>query len=149
MTIRLLTAFLRVLGLLPATASAAAPSCPDDNADELIPVAVGVPGEDVRQARDAGAVTLLEGGDITSCHSRELNQGDGLSGRPHRRARIGATLGIAPDVPGLDEDEYDSLLTGIPAGGILTLRAGYPAVHGRLAAPGEAPACGSAFALPS
>jgi hypothetical protein len=32
---RLLTAFLIVLGLLPATASAAAPSCPDENADEL------------------------------------------------------------------------------------------------------------------
>ena len=31
---RLLTAFLIVM-LLPATASAAAPSCPDDNADEL------------------------------------------------------------------------------------------------------------------
>jgi hypothetical protein len=32
---RLLTAFLIVLGLLPAAASAAARSCPDDNADEL------------------------------------------------------------------------------------------------------------------
>src|SRR3954463_1156272 len=32
---RLLPAFLIVLALLPATASAAAPSCPDDNADEL------------------------------------------------------------------------------------------------------------------
>ena len=31
---RLLTAFLIVM-LLPATAAAAAPSCPDDNADEL------------------------------------------------------------------------------------------------------------------
>ena len=116
---------------------------------EEIPVAVGVPGEDVGHARDAGAVTLLEGGDITDCHARELTQGDGLSGRPHRRARIGATLGIEPDIPGLDEDEYDTLLTGIPAGGILTLRGGYPARHGRLAAPRDAPGYGSVFALPS
>ena len=62
---------------------------------------------------------------------------------------IGATLGIAPDRPGLDEDEYDALLTGIPAGGILTLRGGYPAPHGRLAAPRDAPGYGSVFALPS
>jgi hypothetical protein len=116
---------------------------------EEIPVAVGVPGEDVGRARDAGAVTLLEGGDITDCHARELTQGDGLSGRPHRHARLGATLGIAPDIPGLDEDEYDTLLTGIPAGGILTLRGGYPALHGRLGAPRDAPGFGSVFALPS
>jgi hypothetical protein len=32
---RLLTTFLIVVGLLPATASAAGPSCPDDNADEF------------------------------------------------------------------------------------------------------------------
>lgn len=115
---------------------------------EEVPVAVGVPGEDVGHTRDAGAVTLLEGGDITDCHSRELTQGDGLSGRPHRRARIGTTLGIEPDIPGLDEDEYDTLLTGVPAGGILTLRGGYPARHGRLAAPGGAPGYGSVFALP-
>ena len=93
---------------------------------EEVPIAIGVPGEDVGHARDAGAVTLLGDGDLASCHSRELTQGDGLSGRPHRRARIGATLGIAPDRPGLD-DESDALLTGIPAGGILTLRGGYPA----------------------
>jgi hypothetical protein len=116
---------------------------------EEIPVAVGVPGEDVGRVRDAGAVTLLEGGDITDCHSRELTQGDGLSGRPHRRARVGATLGIEPDTPGLDEDEYDTLLTGIATGGILTLRGGYPARHGRLAAPAGAPGYGSVFALPS
>ena len=115
---------------------------------EEIPVAVGVPGEDVGHARDAGAVTLLEGGDITDCHSRELTQGDGLSGRPHRRARIGATLGIEPDIPGLDEDEYDTLLTGVATGGILTLRGGSPAKHGRLAAPSGAPGYGSVFALP-
>jgi hypothetical protein len=116
---------------------------------EEVPIAIGVPGKDVGHARDAGAVTLLGDGDLASCRSRELTQGDGLSGRPHRRARIGATLGIAPDRPGLDEDEYDALLTGIPAGGILTLRGGYPALHGRLAAPRDAPGYGSVFALPS
>jgi hypothetical protein len=116
---------------------------------EEIPVAVGVPREDVGRARDAGAVTLLGGGDITDCHSRELTQGDGLSGRPHRRALIGSVLGIEPDIPGLDEDEYDTLLTGIRTGGILTLRGGYPAKHGRLAAPPDAPGYGSVFALPS
>jgi FG-GAP repeat len=116
---------------------------------EEVPIAIGVPGEDVGHARDAGAVTLLGDGDLASCRPRELTQGDGLSGRPHRRARIGATLGIAPDRPGLDEDEYDALLTGIPAGGILTLRGGYPALHGRLAAPRDAPRYGSVFALPS
>jgi len=116
---------------------------------EEVPIAIGVPGEDVGRTRDAGAVTLLGDGDLAGCRSRELTQGDGLSGRPHRRARIGTTLGIAPDRPGLDEDEYDALLTGIPAGGILTLRGGYPALHGRLAAPPDAPGYGSVFALPA
>lgn len=115
---------------------------------EDLPLAVGVPGEDVGRTRDAGAVTLLQGGDITSCHSREPTQGRGLAGTPHRRARIGATLGIAPDIPGLDEDEYDSLLVGVPAGGVLTLRGGYPRVRDRLSPPAGAPGFGSVFAVP-
>ena len=68
MTIRLVTAFLIVLGLLPATASAAAPSCPDDNADELGGsgevfgvgpryVIAGVP----QRAQSAGAIVVRDG----------------------------------------------------------------------------------------
>ena len=92
------------------------------------PLAVGVPGEDIGRAHDAGAVTLIQGGDATSCHSRELIQGRGLPGRAHSRERTGATLGIAPDIPGLDEDTYDTLLVGRserrdprPPGGLLAL----------------------------
>src|SRR3954467_5702446 len=65
---RLLTAFLIVLGLLPATASAAAPPCPDDNADEFGGsgdvvgggrryVIAGVP----RRAESAGAIVVRDG----------------------------------------------------------------------------------------
>src|SRR3954469_25243245 len=68
MTLRLFAAFLIVLGLLPATASAAAPSCPDDNADELGGsgevfgvgpryVIAGVP----RRAQAAGAIVVRDG----------------------------------------------------------------------------------------
>ena len=80
------------------------------------PLAVGVPGEDSGRAHDAGAVTLIQGGDVTNCHSRELIQGRGLPGRAHSREHTGATLGIAPDIPGLDEDTYDTLLVGVPSG---------------------------------
>ena len=101
-------------------------------------------------ARDAGAVTLLEGGDITDCRSRELAQGRGLRGRPHRRARIGATLGIAPDLPGSTRTSTTRCSSGVPAGGILTAarRLPRPARRGS-AAPRGAPGYGSVFALPS
>jgi hypothetical protein len=114
---------------------------------EDFPLAVGAPGQDLRGTRDAGAVTLIQGGDVTDCHSRELTQGHGLAGKPHRHARIGATLGIAQDLSGLDEDEYDSLLVGIPAGGILTFRAGSPRLRGRLGEPHGATGYGSVYTL--
>jgi hypothetical protein len=114
---------------------------------ESIPLAIGVPGRDLHGARDAGGITLIGGGDITDCGSRELSQGHGLAGRPHRNARVGTTLGIAQDRPGLDEDEYDSLLVGIPAGGILTLRDGYPRLRGRLGRPRGTSDYGSVFTL--
>src|SRR5829696_4327143 len=65
---RLLTAFLLIMAL-PATASAAAPSCPDDNADELGGsgevwgigpryVIAGVP----ERGGGAGAIVVRDGG---------------------------------------------------------------------------------------
>jgi hypothetical protein len=110
-------------------------------------LAVGVPGRDLHGARNADGITLIGGGDITDCGSRELSQGHGLAGRPHRNARVGTTLGIAQDRPGLDENEYDSLLVGIPAGGILTLRDGYPRLRGRLGQPRGTSGYGSVFTL--
>jgi hypothetical protein len=127
-----------------ALASGAALRCQEDGA-----IAVGVPGEDVGRQRDAGAVTLIQGGDITSCHSRELTQGRGLPGRPHSREHTGTTLGIAPDRPGLDEDTFDTLLVGVPSGEILATNAGYSSFRRRLVAPPATPGYGSVFALPS
>ena len=94
-------------------------------------------------------MTIIQGGDATSCHSRELIQGRGLPGRAHSRERTGATLGIAPDIPGLDEDTYDTLLVGVPSGEILARQAGYSPFRKRLSAPPGAPGYGSVFALPS
>ena len=85
-----------------------------------------MPGEDFRGLRNAGAVALIELDPGIGCRSRELIQGRGLPGRPHSGERTGATLGIAPDRPGLDEDTYDTLLVGVPSGEILTSNAGYP-----------------------
>jgi hypothetical protein len=127
-----------------ALAGGAAFLCQEDSA-----TAVGAPGEDTGRLHDAGAVTLIEGGDITSCHSRELIQGRGLAGRAHSGRRIGETLGTAPDLPGLDEDTYDTLLVGVPSGGILTLNSSYPRTRRRLAAPPGTPGYGSVFALPA
>ena len=127
-----------------ALASGSSLRCQEDSA-----LAVGVPGEDFRGLHDAGAVTLIQGGDITSCHSRELAQGRGLPGRAHSRERTGTTLGIAPDRPGLDEDTYDTLLVGVPSGEILAIQAGYSAIRRRLSAPPGAPGYGSVFAQPA
>jgi len=127
-----------------ALASGSSLRCQEDSA-----LAIGVPGEDFRGLRDAGAVTLIQGGDITSCHSRELSQGRGLPGRAHSRERTGTTLGIAPDRPGLDEDTYDTLLVGVRSGEILAVQAGYSAIRRTLTAPPGAPGYGSVFAQPA
>ena len=99
-------------------------------------------------------MTLIQGSDITACHSRELAQGRGLPGRAHSRERTGTTLGIAPDRPGLDEDTYDTLLVGVGGRGrssseILAVQAGYSAIRRRLSAPPGAPGYGSAIAQPA
>ena len=103
--------------------------CQEDSA-----IAVGVPGEDLRGLRDAGAVTLIQPDRETSCRTRGLTQGHGLPGRPRSGERTGETLGIAPDIPGLDEDTYDTLLVGVPSGEILTTNAGHADARGRLRA---------------
>jgi hypothetical protein len=68
---RLLTTFLIVLGLLPATASAAAPTCPDDNADEFggsgeVFGVAGVP----QRAQSAGAIVVRDGNHTPRCRPR-------------------------------------------------------------------------------
>ena len=108
-----------------------------------------MPGEDFRRLRNAGAVALIELDPGIGCRSRELIQGRGLPGRPHSGERTGATLGIAPDRPGLDEDTFDTLLVGVPSGEILTSNAGYRGGRSRLAAPPGALGYGSVFALPA
>ena len=90
-----------------ALATGASLRCQEDSA-----IAVGVPGEDFRGLRNAGAVALIELDPGIGCRSRELIQGRGLPGRPHSGERTGVTLGIAPDRPGLDEDTFDTLLVG-------------------------------------
>ena len=121
-----------------ALASGSSLRCQEDSA-----LAIGVPGEDFRGLRDAGVVTLIQGGDITACHTRELSQGRGLSGRPRSRERTGATLGIAPDRPGLDEDTYDTLLVGAAGDVVLTNNAGFGGSRRQLRMPS------GVFALPA
>ena len=74
-----------------ALATGASLRCQEDSA-----IAVGVPGEDFRGLRNAGAVALIELDPGIGCRSRELIQGRGLPGRPHSGERTGTTLGIAP-----------------------------------------------------
>jgi hypothetical protein len=84
-----------------AIASGAALRCQEDSG-----VAVGAPGEDHR----SGTVTILQVDDETGCDPVVLKRGHGLPGTPRRGERLGAHLGITPDLPGLDEDTYDTLL---------------------------------------
>ena len=125
-----------------ALATGASLRCQEDSA-----IAVGVPGEDFGRLRDAGAVALIELDPQIGCRSRELIQGRGLRGRAHSGEQTGATLGIAPDRPGLDEDTYDTLLVGVPSGEILTTNAGYRGRRNRLTGAPGVPGYGSVFAL--
>ena len=128
-----------------AIATGASLACAEDAG-----VAVGAPGEDIGGARDAGAVTMTQIGDEVGCAAAEMWRGHGLRGPPHADDRVGATLGITPDRPGLDEDTYDTLLIGAPGSGVvLTTNAGHTPTRGTLPAPPGAHGFGRVFALPS
>src|SRR3954471_7080564 len=118
MTIRLFTAFLIVLGLLPATASAAGPSCPDDNADELGGsgevfgvgpryVIAGVP----QRAQAAGAIVVRDGNHTPRAVTLARVPG---AGAPVAGERCGAAL--ASGMLGDGRPRTD-LLAGAPGRG--------------------------------
>ena len=48
--------------------------------------------------------------DGSPCETRELSRGHGLDGAPVAGERVGESLGITLDRPGLDEDEHDTML---------------------------------------
>ena len=118
MTIRLFTAFLIVLGLLPATASAAAPSCPDDNADEFGGsgevfgvgpryVIAGVP----QRAQSAGAIVVRDGNHTPRAVTLASVHG---AGAPAAGDRFGAALASGMLVDGRP---CTDLLAGAPGRG--------------------------------
>ena len=118
MTIRLFTAFLIVLGLLPVTASAAAPSCPDDNADEFGGsgevfgvgpryVIAGVP----QRAQSAGAIVVRDGNHAPRAVTLASVQG---AGAPAAGDRFGAALTSGMLVDGRP---CTDLLAGAPGRG--------------------------------
>src|SRR4051794_21142261 len=113
---RLLTAFLIVVGLLPATASAAGPSCPDDNADELGGsgevfgvgpryVIAGVP----QRAQAAGAIVVRDGNHTPRAVTLASVQGGAVAGD-----RFGAALASGMLVDGRP---CTDLLAGAPGRG--------------------------------
>src|SRR3954469_22817913 len=115
MTLRLLIAFLIVLGLLPATGSAAAPSCPDDNADEFGGsgevfgvgpryVIAGVP----RRAQSAGAIVVRDGNHTPRAVTLASVPG---AGAPAAGDRFGAALASGMLVDGRP---CTDLLAGAP-----------------------------------
>jgi hypothetical protein len=86
---------------------------------------VGVPGQDVDGVPDAGAVVTVDTRQ-EPCEARVFSRGHGLVGAPVAGERAGAVLGITLDRPGLDEDEFDTLLAYAPGSGdILTVRGGF------------------------
>jgi FG-GAP repeat len=91
-------------------------------------IKAGAPGQDVDGVPDAGAVTVANVGDAEPCDSREVSRGHGLPGAPTAGEGVGTALGVTLDQPGLDEDEYDTLLIGAPGSGdVLTVRGDYDA----------------------
>jgi hypothetical protein len=90
--------------------------------------AAGVPGEDLRRRRDAGAVYAgladrtpfgrsAQAG--AGCATQRLFAGAGLPGQPAAGARLGAALGVARYRDDFDEDIYDGLIVGVPGAGRL------------------------------
>src|SRR3954453_23226458 len=115
---RLLTAFLIVVGLLPATASGAGPSCPDDNADEVGGsgevfgvgpryVIAGVP----QRAQAAGAIVVRDGNHTPRAVTLASVQG---AGAPVAGDRFGAALASGRLVEGRP---CTDLLAGAPGRG--------------------------------
>jgi FG-GAP repeat len=97
------------------------------NCQEDSSLKVGAPGQDVDGVPDAGSVSLLAL-PAQPCDARELARGHGLAGAPVAGERAGASLGITLDRPGLDEDEFDTLLASAPgSGAVLTLHGDFEA----------------------
>ena len=112
-------------------------------------VEVGAPGQDVDGVADAGAVIAMQIDGSEGCPARELSRGHGLRGAPVAGDRVGETLGLTPDRPGLDEDTHDTLLVGAPGSGVvLTSNAGYDPHQGILRPPPGTDGFGEAFAIP-
>ena len=87
--------------------------------NETTSAAVGAPGENVGQIKDAGSVTLilepaLSGLKLSECPAQVFSQGHGLPGTAEAGDQVGAAMGVRPGDPDLEEDKMDTVLTGVP-----------------------------------
>jgi hypothetical protein len=81
---------------------------------ENIDIAVGSPGEDVGDRKDAGSITLLTQTGASDCPAKALHQGAGLAGGAEAGDEVGSVLTITRGRTDLDEDYSDRLLVGVP-----------------------------------
>ncbi len=87
--------------------------------NEQITAAVGAPGEDVGQIRNAGSVTLIlqtlrSGLKLSQCPAQVFRQGRGLPGTAETDDQVGSSMGVRSGDPHLDEDRTDAVLIGVP-----------------------------------
>jgi hypothetical protein len=84
---------------------------------ESTDVAVGIPGEDLGTAKDAGAIILIALSPGSDCKAKVLRQGAGLAGAAETGDQVGAVLGLTQGTPVSDSDDdlyADRLLIGVP-----------------------------------
>ena len=105
-------------------------SGPPSECDEMSSVAVGIPGEDVGAAKDAGSIVLMSSGfepinlkpGREYCPPRMFSQGHGLPGKAEIGDHLGAALGVRLGDPEQGNRRRDILLIGVPGENVGTTK---------------------------
>jgi hypothetical protein len=103
---------------------------PSFECNQMSSIAVGVPGEDLGAARNAGSVILMPSGfgprhlrpGLDYCPPRTFSQGNGLPGKAETGDQLGATMGLQPGDPDDEDSSLDTVLIGVPGEDVGTVK---------------------------
>jgi hypothetical protein len=95
---------------------------PKFECNQMSSIAIGIPGEDIGSARNAGSVLMMPNGfrprhlkpGLEYCPPRMFSQGHGLPGQAETGDQLGAAMGARPGDPDDEDSELQTVLIGVP-----------------------------------